>query len=62
MVVANCDNSTVNFTVATGYHLNQFLVTLNGVIQEPTADFTYSGSTLTMGAAPITGDRLTIRY
>ena len=62
MVVANGDNSTVNFTVATGYHLNQFLVTLNGVIQEPTADFTYSGSTLTMGAAPITGDRLTIRY
>ncbi len=62
MVVANGDNSTVNFTVATGYHLNQFLVTLNGVIQEPTADFTYSGATLTMGTAPITGDRLTIRY
>jgi hypothetical protein len=62
MVVANGDNSTVNFTVATGYHLNQFFFSFYGVIQEPTADFTYSGSTLTMGAAPITGDRLTIRY
>jgi hypothetical protein len=62
MVVANGDNSTVNFTVGTGYNINQLLVVLNGVIQEPTADFTYSGSTLTMGAPPITGDRLTIRY
>ena len=38
------------------------IISINGVIQEPTADFTYSGSTLTMGTAPITGDRLTIRY
>ena len=47
-------NTSVNFTdYAT---VNQFLVSLNGVIQAPTSSFTVSGSTLTFASNLATGD------
>ena len=56
------DGSTTTVTVASGYSVNQFLVTINGVVQEPTEDFTVSGTTLTLDAAPGSGDRVVVRY
>jgi len=56
------DGSTTTITVGTGYNINQFFVTINGVDQEPTEDFTYSGSTITLDAAPGSGDRVVVRY
>ena len=56
------DGSTTTVTVGTGYNINQFFVTINGVDQEPTEDFTYSGSTITLDAAPGSGDRVVVRY
>ena len=48
--------------MGSGYNVNQFFVTINGVDQEPTEDFTYSGTTITLDAAPGSGDRVVIRY
>lgn len=56
------DGSTTTITVGSGYNVNQFFVTINGVDQEPTEDFTYSGTTITLDAAPGSGDRVVIRY
>jgi len=61
-VVANGDGNTTDFTVAADLEVNNFFVFLNGVHQESTSDFTYSGTTLTMGTAPGVGDRLVIMY
>ena len=56
------DGSTTTITVGSGYNVNQFFVTINGVDQEPTEDFTYSGTTITLDAAPGSGDRVVVRY
>ena len=56
------DGSTTTVTIVAGYNVNQFLVTINGVVQEPTEDFTISGTTLTLDAAPASGDRVVVRY
>ena len=55
------DGSTTGFTVSADKTVNQFLVFLNGVFQRPTTDFSYSGTTLTLGTAPANGDKLTIK-
>ena len=55
------DGSTTGFTVSSGKSVSQFLVFINGVFQRPTNDFTYSGSTLTFGTAPVNGDIITIK-
>ena len=47
-------NNSVNFTDYST--VNQFLVSLNGVIQAPTSSFTVSGSTLTFASNLATGD------
>ena len=60
--VLDGDGSTTTITVGSGYNVNQFFVTINGVDQEPTEDFTYSGTTITLDAAPASGDRVVIRY
>ena len=60
--VLDGDGSTTTITVGSGYNVNQFFVTINGVDQEPTEDFTYSGTTITLDAAPGSGDRVVIRY
>jgi hypothetical protein len=56
------DGSTVALTVGSGYNVNQFIVSINGVRQEPTEDFTYSGTTLTLDTAPGSGDRVVVTY
>tara|TARA_A100001015_G_scaffold314956_1_gene425652 strand:+ start:7805 stop:10708 length:2904 start_codon:yes stop_codon:yes gene_type:complete len=60
--VLDGNGSTTTISVAAGYDVDQFLVTINGVVQEPTEDFTYSGSTITLDAAPVSGDRVVVRY
>ena len=47
-------NSGVNFTSYD--NVNQFLVSLNGILQSPTDSFTVSGSTLTFASNLSTGD------
>ena len=47
-------NGGVNFTSYD--NVNQFLVSLNGILQSPTDSFTVSGSTLTFASALSTGD------
>jgi len=56
------NGSATTVSVAVGYDVDQFFVTINGVMQEPTEDFTYSGSTITLDAAPASGDRVVVRY
>ena len=56
------NGSTTTVTVGSGYNVNQFLVTINGIVQEPTEDYTYSGTTLTLGTAPVSGERVVVRY
>ena len=61
-VVANGDGNTTGFTVGADLDVDNFFIFLNGVHQESSSDFTYSGTTLTMGTAPVVGDRLVIMY
>ena len=44
---------SVNFSPASA---NQMLVSLNGIIQNPTSSFTISGSTITFASNLVTGD------
>ena len=46
------DGSTTTFTVTSGATVDDVLVTENGVLQEPTTDYTISGTTLTFATAP----------
>ena len=55
------DGSTTGFTVSANKTVDQFLVFLNGVFQRPTTDFSYSGTTLTFGTAPVNGDVISIK-
>ena len=58
---ATGDGSTVAFTVTSGVSVDNVLVTENGVLQQPTTDYTVSGTTLTFGTAPAAGVRIQIR-
>lgn len=55
------DGSTVGYTVTSGANATNVMVFLNGVFQRPTTDYSVSGTTLTFGAAPISGDIITIK-
>jgi len=55
------DGSTTGFAVSANKTVDQFLVFLNGVFQRPTTDFSYSGTTLTFGTAPVNGDVISIK-
>ena len=55
------DGSTTGFVVSANKTVDQFLVFLNGVFQRPTTDFSYSGTTLTFGTAPVNGDVISIK-
>ena len=55
------DGSTTAFTVTSGADVENVLVFLNGVYQRPTTDYTVSGTTLTFGTAPTSGDAITIK-
>ena len=47
-------NGGANFTAYA--NVNQFLVSLNGILQSPTTSFTVSGSTITFASNLVTGD------
>jgi hypothetical protein len=55
------DNTTVNFSIASGATAANTLVTLNGVLQTPNVDYTVSGSTLTFTSAPSSGQAILFR-
>jgi hypothetical protein len=55
------DGSTTAFTVTSGADVENVLVFVNGVFQRPTTDYTVSGTTLTFGTAPTSGDAVTIK-
>ena len=58
---ATGNGSTVGFTVTNGVTVDDVLVTENGVLQQPTTDYTVSGTTLTFGTAPASGVKIVIR-
>ena len=49
------------YTVTSGCSVNNVLVFLNGVCQMPTTDYTITGTTLTLDAAPAAGTSIQIR-
>jgi len=58
---ATGNGSTAAYTVTSGMTVDTVLVTENGVLQEPTTDYTISGTTLTFGTAPASGVNIVIR-
>jgi hypothetical protein len=58
---ATGDGSTQGFTVTSGVTVDDVLVSINGVIQRPTSDYTVSGTTLTFSTAPEASDAISIR-
>ena len=56
------NKSTTAFTITTApSNANSLLVTINGITQRPTTDYTVSGTTLTFGTAPFTGANISSR-
>ncbi len=55
------DGSTATFTVTNGVAVANTIVTINGLVQRPTTDYTISGTTLTFGTAPAASDRIDVR-
>jgi len=55
------DGSDTTFTLSNSASTNTVIVTLNGVVQEPTTDYTVSGTTLTFTTAPVVGDRISAK-
>ena len=49
-------------SITNGFTVDQVLVSVNGVILEPTTDYTISGTTLTFVTAPVSGAELAVRY
>jgi len=55
------DGSTVAFVVTQGMTEDKVMVTLNGVVQSKSADFSISGTALTMVVAPEAADDLVVK-
>jgi hypothetical protein len=55
------DNTTTDFTIASGHTVNSVLVVLDGSILPP-ADYSVSGTTLTFASPPLTSQSIDIRY
>jgi hypothetical protein len=55
------DGSTTDFTVTQNQTVDKVIVTINGLVQKPTTDYTISGTTLTFGTAPEAADSIVIR-
>lgn len=55
------DGSTAGFTVTQNQTVDKVLVTINGLLQKPTTDYTISGTTLTFVTAPQSADEIIIR-
>ena len=58
---ATGDGSTTVFTVTNGVTVDNVLVFENGVCQQPTSDYTVSGTNLTFEDAPASGVKIVIR-
>ena len=58
---ATGDGSTVGFTVTSGAAVDNVIVLVNGLTQQPTSDYTISSTTLTFGTAPAASDKIVIR-
>ncbi len=58
---ATGDGSTATVTVTSGTAVDNVIVYVNGLVQQPTADYTISGTTLTFGTAPAASDKIVIR-
>lgn len=56
------DGSTATFTVTNGVAVANTIVTINGLVQRPTTDYTISGTTLTFATAPANGAEIVVRY
>ena len=55
------NGSDVNFTLNSSADSATVMVTLNGVVQEPTQAYSVSGTTLTFTQAPVSSDRIEVR-
>ena len=55
------DGTTTNFTIDSGYTVDNILVVSNGLTLKPTADYTLTGTTLAFVTAPANGEELVIR-
>ena len=55
------DGSTTTFTIDSDYTADSVLVTVNGILLNPTVDYTVSGTTLTFIIAPILNDEIIVR-
>jgi len=58
---ATGDGTTTDYTVTSGVTVDDVLVFENGVCQQPTTDYTVSGTTLTFGTAPASDVKIVIR-
>ena len=58
---ATGDGTTVSYAVTSGASVDDVFVTLNGIVQTPTTDYTISGAELTFTTAPVNGDLIQIR-
>jgi len=55
------DNSTTAFTLGSTQTTASCIVSINGVVQEPTTAYAVSGTTLTFTEAPLAGDTIEVR-
>jgi hypothetical protein len=55
------DGTTTTFAGESGMTVDSILAILNGVTQEPTTDYTISGSNVVFGTAPANGEEIQIR-
>ena len=56
------DASTVAFTLSAATTTESLIVSINGVLQEPTTAYAVSSTTLTFTEAPATGDKIIVRF
>jgi hypothetical protein len=63
MVTENftANGTTSTFTVNPGLSTNTTFVIVNGVVLAPTAEYTISGTTLTLAVAPPNGYKVVVR-
>jgi hypothetical protein len=59
---ATGDGSDTTFTINSGRSVNDVIITVNGFVLVPTADYTISGTTLTFATAPANSAEIGIRY
>ena len=58
---ATGNGSLATYTVTNGAAVDNTIVSLNGLIQQPATDYTISGTTLTFATAPASSDKIVIR-